>query len=49
MKSELIFYTVAASVVGLIAQFAGASLPVILFTSLLIPPAILLIVRIINR
>ena len=45
---ELIFYTVAGSVIGLIAQLAGASLAVVLFTSLLIPPVILLILRIIR-
>jgi hypothetical protein len=42
---ELIFYSVAASVIGLIAQLAGASLTVILLTSLLIPPVILLVFR----
>jgi hypothetical protein len=45
---ELIFYTVAASIIALIAQLAGASLPVILFSALLIPPIILLIIRIIR-
>jgi hypothetical protein len=48
MKRDLIFYTIAAFVIGLIAQLAGASLMVILLTSLLIPPVILLIIRIIN-
>jgi hypothetical protein len=43
---ELIFYSVAASVIALIAQLAGASLTVILFSSLLIPPLILLVFRI---
>ena len=48
MVKELVFYSVAASVVALIAQLAGASLPVILFSSLLIPPLLLLIIRIIR-
>ena len=45
---ELIFYTVASTVIALIAQFAHASLTVILLTSLLIPPIILLVIRIIR-
>jgi hypothetical protein len=45
---DLVFYTIASSVIALIAQLAGASLPVILFTSLLIPPIILLIIRLIR-
>ncbi len=48
MVKELIFYSVAGSVIALIAQLAGASLTVILFASLLIPPVILLIIRIIR-
>jgi hypothetical protein len=48
LTKNLIFYTVAASVIALIAQVAGASLPVILFSSLLIPPVLLLIIRIIR-
>jgi hypothetical protein len=47
-SKELIFYSIAGTVIGLIAQLAGASLAVILFTSLLIPPAILLILRILR-
>ena len=47
-KSDIIFYIVAANVIGLIAMFAGASLTVILFTSLLIPPILLIIIRIIR-
>ena len=46
---ELIFYSVGASVIAVIAQLAGASLAVILFSSLLIPPVVLLAVRIIRR
>ena len=45
---DLVFYTIASSVIALIAQLAGASLPVILFTSLLIPPIILIVIRIIR-
>ena len=45
---DLIFYAVAGNVIGLIAWFAGASLPVILFSSLLIPPILLIIIRIIR-
>jgi len=48
MLKDFIFYSVAASVIALIAQLAGASLPVILFSSLLIPPFLLLIIRIIR-
>ncbi len=47
-KKDLIFYMVSANVIGLIAGVAGASLPVILFSSLLIPPIILIIIRIIR-
>ncbi len=45
---DLLFYTIASSIIALIAQLAGASLPVILMTSLLIPPIILLVIRIIR-
>ncbi|MBI2979317.1 MAG: hypothetical protein HYY41_00555 [Chloroflexi bacterium] len=45
---ELIFYSIAGSVIALIAQMAGANLTVILFSSLLIPPILLLIIRIIR-
>ncbi len=47
-KKDIIFYIVAANVIALIGGLAGASLPVILFTSLLIPPIILIIIRIIR-
>ncbi len=47
-KGDIIFYVVAANVIGLIAGLAGASLAVILFTSLLIPPIILIVIRIIR-
>ena len=45
---DFIFYAVAANIIGLIAALAGASLAVILFSSLLIPPIILIIIRIIR-
>ena len=45
---DLVFYTIASSVIALLAQLAGASLPVIILSSLLIPPIILLIIRIIR-
>ena len=48
MLKDLVFYSIAASVIALIAQLAGASLSVILFSSLLIPPLLLLIIRIIR-
>ena len=47
-KKDIIFYAVAANVIALIAGAAGASLPVILFSSLLIPPLILLGIRLIR-
>jgi len=45
---ELVFYAVAGTIIGLIAQFAGASLTVVLFLSLLIPPVILLAIKILH-
>ncbi len=47
-KKDIIFYVVAAHVIALIAGVAGASLPVILFSSLLVPPLLLLVIRIIR-
>ena len=47
-KKDVIFYIVAANVIALIAGVAGASLPVILFSALLGPPLLLLIIRIIG-
>lgn len=49
MKRDLIFYTVASAIIALVAQLLGASLGVVLFSSLLIPPVILLAYRIYNR
>ncbi|MBA7470240.1 MAG: hypothetical protein GH158_05235 [Dehalococcoidia bacterium] len=48
MKKDFIFYAIAANVIALIAALAGASLPVILFSSLLLPPVILIIIRLIR-
>jgi len=48
MFTDIMFYSVAASMIGLIAQVARASLPVILFSALLIPPLLLLLFRIIR-
>lgn len=42
----LLFYSVAGTIIGFIAQAFGAGIGVILFTSLVIPPLILLIIRI---
>ena len=47
-KKDIIFYMIAGNVIALIAVVAGASLPVILFLSLLVPPLLLLIIRIIG-
>ena len=47
-KKDIIFYMIAGNVIALIAGVAGADLPVILFSSLLIPPVLLIIVRIIR-
>ena len=48
MKKDFIFYAIAANVIALIAALAGASLPVILFPSLLLPPLILIIIWLIR-
>ncbi len=47
-KSDLIFYAVAGNIIALIAGATGASLPVILFSALLIPPIMLIVFRIIR-
>ena len=47
-KKDMIFYLITANVIGVIAGLAGASLPVILFSSLLGPPVLLLILRILH-
>jgi hypothetical protein len=43
---ELLFYSVAGTIIGFIAQALGANLAVVLLTSLIIPPLILLVLRI---
>ena len=48
MFKDLVFYSIAGSVIAVIAQLAGASLAVVLFSSLLIPPLLLLFIRIIR-
>ena len=48
MFKELIFYSIAGSVIALVAQLAGASLPVILVSSLIVLPLLLLLYRIIR-
>ncbi len=48
MLKNFVFYTIAGSVLALIAQAAGASLPVVLLSSLLGPPLILLTIAILR-
>ncbi len=48
MMKDFIFYAIAANIIALIAALAGASMLVIIFTSLLIPPIILIVWRIIR-
>jgi len=48
MLKSFVFYTVAGSVIALIAQIAGASLPVVLISSLLGPALLLLILGILR-
>ena len=48
LTRNIVFYTVAGTVIAFIAQIAGASLTVILLSSLLGPPVLLLIIRIIR-
>lgn len=48
MLKNLVFYTVAGSVIAFMAQIAGASLPVVLLLSLTGPPAILLAIAILR-
>jgi hypothetical protein len=48
MMKDFIFYAIAANIIALIAALAGASLAVILFSSLLIPPIILILIRILR-
>jgi len=48
LKREFIFYIVVGNIIAVIAGVAGASLPVILFSALLIPPVLLIIIRIVR-
>ena len=43
LLKDLVFYTIAANVIALIEALAGASLTVIIFSALLIPPLLLLV------
>ena len=45
---DLVFYTVAGTIIGVIAELAGASLTVIVLLSLLVPPIIILALRIMH-
>ena len=45
---DLIFYTVAGTIIGFIAQLIWNNFAVTMFTSLLIPPALILTYRIIR-
>ena len=47
-KNDIIFYIVVGNIIAVIAGVAGASLPVVLFSALLIPPLLLLIIRIVR-
>ena len=47
-KNDIIFYVVAGNIIALNSGLAGANLPVILFSALLIPPIILIFLRIIR-
>jgi hypothetical protein len=48
MAKSLIFYTIAGTVIGLIAQAVGGNWVMTLFLSLLIPPIILLVIEILR-
>ncbi|GEM_PF-2032069 len=48
MMKNLMFYMVAGTVIGLVAQAAGASLPVVILSSLMGPPFLLLVIAIIR-
>jgi len=48
-KRDIIFYIVAANLIGILLGIAGANLSVILFASLIGPPALLLIFRILRH
>jgi len=46
---NIVFYTIAGGVIGLVAQFAGASLSVTLLLSLVGPPVLLLVIAILRN
>ncbi|MDO8751681.1 MAG: hypothetical protein Q7K03_11175 [Dehalococcoidia bacterium] len=48
MGKNLLFYTVASTVIALVAQVLGASMGVVLMASLLGPPVILLALAIVR-
>jgi len=48
MLKNMVFYTIAGSVIALIAQAAGASLAVTLLSSFLGPPFLLLVIAILR-
>ena len=45
---NLLFYTVASAIVAIVAQALGASMAVVLISSAIIPPALLLAVLILR-
>ena len=47
-KEDLIFYAIASTIISIVAAALGASLAVIIFTSLIIPPVLLIFIRIIR-
>lgn len=49
MGKNLLFYAVSGTVIGLVAQWAGASLMVNLLASLLGPPFLLILILLARR
>ena len=45
---DLIFYSVAGVIIGVIAQRVGSSLTVIILSALIIPPVLLLVYRLLK-
>jgi len=48
LTKNLAFYTIAGTVIALVAEAAGASFPVVLFAGLIGPPVLLLTAAIIR-
>lgn len=48
MMKSAVFYMVAGTVIALVAQVAGASLPVVILSSFVGPPFLLLVIAIIR-